>query len=648
MMLSKLMEKLPIEALDRIKSYLGIQNGEIVDILKDRTHLELILSKMSILERALLKTIVKHFGPSAFEWSQIHKAASNKLAGAEIRAALHQLRQKGILFTFIKSWGDTLMILPSDTFGIWTELLLGGPARRQETPAEIKPFSRTGSGFSYDLFRFLVYAGKNELKLTKSGTIPKRHIQKLNELLTMPLEPIQGFSFPYTHSDVYDARLAMVLDMALRLDLLESKDDSLKLHPLNLQSWLSTPCAELDRILYQVWREIRFPEAHRTAHLVALLELTPKENWVSLNEAIKWMNASGFVGEEVRENELFSSWVEPLHALGWVELGSSLDGDIWIRPLANSATDETSKAELLHSPFILQPDFEILVPPVTSYEGIWELECAANFIKKDGFAVYRLTKESFTYALERGRTKEQILEFLQENASYGVPETVSKAIQSWGEQFGRIRMEPVVLLECRDVSTAEYLEVADKFKSYLLDKIGERYFTVIPERAAELAELLSKAGISPHMKGQFSAASYPKLTGWEIQDDLMNSEDDGDKQLPKGLIYHSSKVLYYNLESSPPSLEDQYEGWKELPASWLKDARVYHYSTKKELARTAIQYEALLKLNIRGNELIFTPRSIKETGSEWSLMGNAADGKVESLLPGDWDEMKLLLPGLNV
>ena len=86
---------------------------------------------------------------------------------------------------------------------------------------------------------------------------------------------------------------------------------------------------------------------------------------------------------------------------------------------------------------------------------------------------------------------------------------------------------------------------------------------------------------------------------------------------------------------------------------WLKDYRTYHVSTRKEIVEKAIEMKTLLQVRMNGTDYRVAPRKVQDTRGTWWMTGveQRKDRLPQALEvrwhAGEWDEMKLILPGIN-
>src|SRR5690606_33306105 len=115
---------------------------------------------------------------------------------------------------------------------------------------------------------------------------------------------------------------------------------------------------------------------------------------------------------------------------------------------------------------------------------------------------------------------------------------------------------------------------------------------------------------------------------------------------PEGIVYSALYIPQSEWDGSVPEVKDLYPTLDEVPAMWLRDRRAYRDPTRKEGIRKAVEYEAALRICCSGQETRFLPFKLIEENAEWSVVGLQSGTEVR-YSNGQWEEMQLLLPGIN-
>lgn len=681
-----------LERQDIYAPWLG--RGEtMASILTSVSIMETVFNRMSSAERRALGVIVRSVGCEPFDERRLEKAADGLMTGAEARAGLIGLLHKLIVFAFRKSWGEHVYVLPQEGLKVWQAILVPEPL----TDGEEEPSSQSGltvlasaeTELSRELVQALACCAAGPLKLTKNGTLHKKTMQRLSDSIGLETSLLAGLGLKYAFSDIYPLKLALVADMLLRLGLLKPQPEAWALEPEACAAWLRRCAAEQQAVLYRMWRMAAFPERPWLQHAALALESLPEGMWLAASSLTGWLQASGLLGEAAAEDgelllaSLEQSWINAMIAFGWMEKAADEAGRVhyrWSEKPAQRGADAAAAggdAGVL----IVQPDFDVLVPPQTPPLVRFELESFADRVASGKLSVYRMSKDSVRRGLESDRTAAEMLALLERNAAYGVPGNVRETLAQWARPFGQARFERVILLRCSGPEVADRIERLPGAAEWTQGRIGERDLLVSPQQVRPLKALLEKAGFMPGDVALpepgdegLSKPRYPKLPPQPASPafeplQLAQALPDG-----KGLLYVRSPVAYFEMEKRLPEPYDLYPELSHIPAAWLKEYRTYHSSTRKEIVEKAIEWKAVLQLRRGGCDYRIAPRKVTESRGSWCLSGweppapgDAAAG-LGSGWPRDaglakpaaaeprqeirwyaeeWQEMKLILPGIN-
>lgn len=640
----QIFDKLPLSLVQELqrqtwsKPYL--EQGKLYhELLSSSETMLQLKNRMTEAERRTLGLIVTEIGCNSFHIQELEKAASNRMTGAEVKVALAGLRGYGVVTVFRKSWGEQFYVLPEDGFEIWQKLLLQPfPADQRlrgdewETVGSAMTASR---GLAQDLFHMLVIAASGEITLTQKGTLHKKTILKLTDQLQLANFGDCKLPFTYACTEVYEPGLAILLDAAVRLGLLQREESSIKLHKDTLAEWLSLTFGQQQSRLYQLWKQNAFPAAPWLQHAISIMQTIPDFQWCSINEIAVWLGQNqvqmGGLTEGRLIGELLQQWVLLLEKFRWIELVK--DDQYWFRWLISVDVSEMSGQATRTEEkgcLYIQPDFEILLPPTAPFLVEWEIAAFSQLTRSDQVRTYLITKQSFHRACDAGADWREWIDSLKKWSAYAVPDNVLHMLEQWGSQYGNVYFTEVALLRCLNKEMADLIVNNDKCKPFIQEKIGESSFIVSGDQIAEFRKLLEQMG------------AYPRRS-------LVKTETaSNDKQCLslQGWITSRDPIHIYELESSLHTLEDIYPDMQEIPALWLKEYRAYHASTKKDLIRKAIEWKSYLKLGKEGIDRYIVPKALSESQSGWTLTGTESMDEV-SLGLEDWNEMQLILPGIN-
>jgi hypothetical protein len=149
---------------------------------------------------------------------------------------------------------------------------------------------------------------------------------------------------------------------------------------------------------------------------------------------------------------------------------------------------------------VLQPNFEVVVPPGCSLYGRFQIGRIAEQVSTqtsqspDQAALFRLTRRSVHTAFGRGISIAEILAFLEQQTGREIPQNVAATVREWSGEYGRVGLRRAVLLEADDRSTLERIRHDKRVRLPEVEQIGEQAWAVPDGEAAALAERLRQAG----------------------------------------------------------------------------------------------------------------------------------------------------------
>jgi len=407
---------------------------------------------------------------------------------------LQRLLGSGWLFRLNSKGGRQFYFIPDDLRKMIRDHLAEGFKSRVRV-AQQPPivYRDENCAMARDCAVFLNHAAKQELRITKDGTLMKRKQQEIFSLLEIQEEVLQNvqwrFGFGRRFHD-YPDRFALIYDYCYNRGLiLEGQSGQLEV-TAKAEEWCRQPEKERAEDLFRYWRLLYRRPIPKLKLCIATLSAAAKNDWVhasSMNELLA-PYVTDYYSEKapaLMEQRIYNMLVH----LGLLAYGQLADGTavLKVTPLGRElllqeegAEDEPEEAEAVRGepyvPLILQPNFDLLVPQ-DGYERIaWELEEVTELIRVDTMRIHRLTKASVTRAFDLGWTGETVLDFLCEETGDMVPGNVERMIEQWESEFRPVTLSRGVVVDCKEASIA--------------------------------ADLKSMPGIAPHLRLQLTAHSF--------------------------------------------------------------------------------------------------------------------------------------------
>jgi hypothetical protein len=282
-----------------------------------------------------------------------------------------------------------------------------------------------------NLFCILNYLEHHEIVLTKKGEIPKRHIHKIMEKLQWNEGSIGWMQ--YVNITLYPMCMALTLDFAQRLGLIQWSLTTIFLCRNNLNDWLQLSRGEMNERIYAIFHNVFEPRSVGDEHFLAKINALSSQKWYLIEDFTTWLQEYDII-------IMFNEWMDLFAAFGWIEQGFDHQARaIFCLKLKEEYSNDRSASI---GKFYVQSDYEILVPPDVSFAVRWELTFISDHIQTDQVGIYRLTEQSLQRALQSGRAIEQCIHFLQSHSFYGVPDSVLFVLKQWVHSAIPITLQP--------------------------------------------------------------------------------------------------------------------------------------------------------------------------------------------------------------
>ncbi|MWV45147.1 hypothetical protein GRF59_16095 [Paenibacillus sp. HJL G12] len=625
--------------------------------MNDAAKFEENLIQLTVTDADLLKLLICRFGTNSFSEQAWSGLSSLNRSGAELKLSFIRLRKLGWVRAVRKSWGERLYYIPTEQM-VHLLPIFYEPALSPLNPSELLIRSESGPGLALDLLHALAYAAEQGLPLTAKGTVHKKSLQRLQELIFLKEEHLERLALQYAHQETYGPAAAVILDLLLCLGLLTKSAGSLDIQAERLRGWLSLTEQEMNQILLRTVIERYSP--HDTGMQLfrywICMRAFQEGVWFDVYGVLRKMEDEGILNEDISiEMEKASAWLNALAGFGWGDVAVR-DGNYafcWNIDPGSLLFGSDDLSEPLNEGLYVQPDFDIICPPGVSFNLRWKLLACADLVQCDRMSIYKLTRSSAAKAAEHGMDTAGILNLLTSNSVGEIPGHVTAALKQWGREIGRTCFEEVMLLSCMSEEEGDAIAAHPHLKNEV-ERIGPKYFIVQSSRTAALRKSLESIGLAP-LKATRSRErekqEYPM-----IHDSGMTSSAESQHLLNEnfyenqGVVYSGRNVHFFEPDNDIPEPASLFPGYEQIPPRWLQDYRSYHSSTAQNIVEQAQNWQTRVLLQHDGKRAEFAPVTITRT--PWRVEGILHDletGKIEQLelFSEDLGELKLILPSFD-
>ncbi|KUO96855.1 helicase-associated domain-containing protein [Ferroacidibacillus organovorans] len=397
-----------------------------------------------------------------------------KRTGLDRETSLHtvtQLEDEGLLFRR-RHQKDDGYHCPQE---VWDRIY---KLTSEQLMSAIQVYSRDPEGYrddglsmARDAYALLGFVRTHEIRLTRSGTIFKRHQQQIISLFQVPeplLDANVGWRFGYGRrfSD-YPDRFALLYDhLYSRGCLAEQEDDQLTVNEEPARAYMSLREEERAEKLVRDYLHL-YCAAIPNLRMIAkrIVELTSAK-WVyaaSLRMALLPFVTSYYYEspEVVLEKRIFAMF----EYLGLLQAATSPAGDLLYKATERScgwlnakAMDEPSEMEERKPTLFVQGTFDVIVSEESEALLGWDLLQMADRVSQDRMSVYRISRDSIYRACQNGLTADSILQFFYEHSPHPIPDNVRTMIEQWGQAYGKIKVSHATLITCRDEASAHVVK----------------------------------------------------------------------------------------------------------------------------------------------------------------------------------------------
>lgn len=146
---------------------------------------------------------------------------------------------------------------------------------------------------------------------------------------------------------------------------------------------------------------------------------------------------------------------------------------------------------------ILQPNFDLLVPPRYGFDVLWQLDQLAEMKRRDVMTEFHITQERVLGAMRRGWDQERVLSFFDELTRHQIPDLVAFSLKEWCARYGRVHLKTYVVMNCDTPELAEEIAHIPDMASLIEQRVSPTHFLLEEAKATQVFRLLRERGYEP-------------------------------------------------------------------------------------------------------------------------------------------------------
>jgi hypothetical protein len=354
-----------------------------------------------------------------------------------------------------------------------------------------------------DIFTFLAFLKKDQVKLTQENLIFKRTQLRIFDTFELPEQPVEDDE--KSTKGGYPERFDFIYKFCIERQFIQITGNHLTLTG-KVTNWLAKSDFEKVKEIFKFWQQAYLSSSSEAYLILKLLHLAPSNTWISqtsLKRVLDLRIPKGFSlksSAEARSDYFLSL----LLYMGCIEQGiiqKSTENLVGIRlsPLGYAVlmNDESLFPYRSEKTFSVQPNFEIIASKNLDLSIRWYLTRITELVRVADTLTYKLSRHAIYKTLQEGETADKILEFLWKYSEKPLPEKVHQTVLDWTSTYGRIGFVDAFLLRCDNEALAKELKESKRIHKFIVDEISPTYLVVRRRDYFKLLEALEEENYMP-------------------------------------------------------------------------------------------------------------------------------------------------------
>ncbi|MFM1653031.1 hypothetical protein ACI7RC_13130 [Brevibacillus sp. B_LB10_24] len=557
---------------------------------------------------------------------------------ARLSVGLTRLRRLGIVLTVRKLWSEVGYFVPEEIRRTFLPLLDQQGKTELHCNNHIQTLSyytTGGRGIHLDLFACLQLVRDQQPALTKRRTIHQRFIQKLSIQVSLSDEHVGTMADRLGgdgRKQPYPVAIAVLLDMAFRLQLLSADEKQIGLNQAKVDEWLGLSAAERLMDIYRLAERYYLPHQPWLEACSFEMKRCRDSGWRSVSQLLQRLRTLGFRLPDDADALLKAAWLHPLLGFGFVQLGLDQDQELFWR--WNPLLAEGSESSLWY----VEPTGVVIAAPTVPLRDLWELGRLGDFSFEGEMVQCTLQPAKVQSYIGGGGAERQILSFLQSACPYPLPDAILQQVKNWARDARQIQMERCIRVRTAHAGILQELRELQSMQPFLGEIISETDFLIDERQEEKLLIMLRQCGYEPQaglIRGfrPLEAGEGRPTSARPDADDTQN-----------GLLAIALPWDGYQVENVFPDPSDGAPQLSRLPRIWTQHYQSYHPQTLRDLLKRAEELQLTVRVQLAaGTEQEGVPVKVDIQLGYWHVTLDTGAGKSRLRLD-DIQRVRMLLP----
>ncbi|MDQ0167863.1 hypothetical protein [Bacillus horti] len=608
--------------------------GVLQEKLQEQTYIQEIYKSLSPYEKDVLRFFIFHVGRDFLSYRQIDQEVQG-IKSNLFRLGLVGLRQKGLIYSFRRQWGEEAYIFPVElelafykyliaTSGIQSEPVLSTDTVHFSVSREredgIKP-PVPAFQWMFSILDDLRQTKEGKITLTQKGTLHKRVIRRWEELWDQQPLSLKAFDLSVDQREVYSNQLAVLLDYFTVRKLIYWTKHELHVQITQIDAFMQGSRAKLMGDFRSYFLERFKPKTSWMYSYLrdAGLAVNEQHSFPLLQFVEQWEEHYPLPPVSELLSTIKEELIDPLHMLGLVEYRESKKQELcwrWLYPVEGPAE------------VWVQPNLECFCSALTPLPVLWRLTDCLEMQGWDSMIVLKLSLSRLSQAIEHDLSIPKWLDWLATHSKQPIPEAFLKQMQEWAKKTRQVSVSTIALFHIQD---AQLLQAVLQFCQN--EQIKVHVSTTACIGIDKLVEERVQLFLAQNQISVYRADEKGKQFSHEEKEER-----------PSLINFGGSYAGQLRVENVFPDLTEAIPGWKQLPELWRKQMLPYHDQTKKEIVEKAIQHQLLVQYEAADGEIVrIHPVTSQTIAGEWVCVAEKR-GKIPLR---EMQRMQLLFPVLQ-